>query len=127
MGLVELYQSYSEINRDYMTFIEETVSTDFKNNQPEEILQLLTQAKKGFEELMAASNEIELREADETNFKDLKYLLVDALFLAIDLLDFYKAGEEGTFKMRLLNHLKKKRRAQMFNEANKMGSPIKQM
>lgn len=46
MGLVELYQSYSEINRDYMTFIEETVSIDFKNNQPEEILQLLTQAKK---------------------------------------------------------------------------------
>ena len=127
MGLVELYQSYSEINRDYMTFIEETVSTDFKNNQPEEILQLLTQAKKGFEELMAASNEIELREADETNFKDLKYLLVDALFLAIDLLDFYKAGEEGRFKMRVLNHLNKKRRAEMFNEANQMGCPIKQM
>ncbi len=125
MGLVELYQSYSEINRDYMTFIEETVSTDFKNNQPEEILQLLTQAKKGFEELMAASNEIELREADETNFKDLKYLLVDALFLAIDLLDFYKVGEEGRFKMRVLNHLNKKRRAEMFNEANQMGCPIK--
>ncbi|QEH67564.1 hypothetical protein [Cellulosilyticum sp. WCF-2] len=125
MGLVELYQSYSEINRDYMTFIEETVSTDFKNNQPEEILQLLTQAKKGFEELIAASNEIELREADETNFKDLKYLLVDALFLAIDLLDFYKVGEEGRFKMRVLNHLNKKRRAEMFNEANQMGCPIK--
>ena len=125
MGLVELYQSYSEINRDYMTFIEETVSTDFKNNQPEEILQLLTQAKKGFEELMAASNEIELREADETNFKDLKYLLVDALFLAIDLLDFYKEGEEGRFKMRVLNHLNKKRRAEMFNEANQMSCPIK--
>ena len=110
-----------------MTFIEETVSTDFKNNQPEEILQLLTQAKKGFEELIAASNEIELREADETNFKDLKYLLVDALFLAIDLLDFYKVGEEGRFKMRVLNHLNKKRRAEMFNEANQMGCPIKQM
>lgn len=125
MELVELYQSYSEINKDYMTFIEEAVNSDFKNSLPEEILLRLTKAKESFEELMAASNELKPKEEDETNFKDLKYLLVDTLFLAIDLLAFYKAGEEGRFKMRVLNYLNKKRRAEMFNEANQMGCPIK--
>lgn len=127
MELVELYQSYSEVNKDYMAFIEETVNADFKNSEQEAILQTLVKAKESFEELMAASNELNPREDDETNFKDLKYLLVDTLFLAIDLLDFYKAGEEGRFKMRVLNHLNKKRRAEMFGENNQMGCRVNPM
>lgn len=127
MELVRLYQSYSEINKAYMTFIEETVNADFKNKDKEVILQTLVEVKGQLEELMTASNEINPSEADEVNFKDLKYLLVDTLFLAIDLLDFYKAGEEGRFKMRVLNHLNKKRRAEMFGEDTQMGCRVNPM
>ena len=83
-----------------------------------EELNLFQYAKKKFEDFMEQSGVIEVEEEQEANYKDLRYLVMDILFLANDLAHFYKCDELGRFKMRALNYFNKRRRADMFGSAN---------
>ena len=47
------------------------------------------------------------------NLNELKYLIVDTLFLTFDLNNFYKLKEFERFKMRFANYVNKRRRDEM--------------
>nr|WP_303244360.1 hypothetical protein [uncultured Cellulosilyticum sp.] len=116
MNLIEIYEQYVDINNDYAAWIEALVNEDFQNDAPPLIKIRLQDTKEQFEKLMEACSNLEVSAEDEENFKDLRYLLMDSVFLAGDLLAFYNVEELGRFKMRVLNYLNKKRRADIFGE-----------
>lgn len=116
MNLLEVYQQYVDINNEYSGWIEALVNEDFQNDAAPIIRVRLQDSKEQFEKLMEACSNLEVGTEEEENFKDLRYLLMDSIFLAGDLLAFYNADELGRFKMRVLNYLNKKRRADMFGE-----------
>lgn len=116
MELVNYYTQYTTTYGEYMTYVEHLVETDFKECTEVELAAHLKRVKETFETLMMQISALEVEEAQEENFKDLKYLVMDALFLAGDLEQFYKYQEIGRFKMRVLNALNKKRRAEAFGK-----------
>lgn len=122
MQLLEIYEEYKEESKNYIEWIEELVQQDFEEYTVEEINLKLEYAKKQFEVFMEESGKIEVPEGQETNYQDLRYLLMDTLFLAVDLEHFYKCGEQGRFKMRALNYFNKRRRADMVGSLNGGGS-----
>ena len=115
MEIVRLYEAYTEESTAYLDFIEQLVSTDFALLSSEVILDSLKTAKIKFEKLMEQASQLEVAPDQEENLKDLKYLIMDHLFLARDLACFYEINELGRFKMRALNAINKKRRAEVFN------------
>lgn len=114
MQLLELYEQYKEMNKKYTEWLEELVDQDFEGYPAEEILLKLEVARNDFETMVEKSNELEIESEQEANYKDLRYLVTDALFLSTDLAHFYKYEELGRFKMRVLNYLNKKRRVDVF-------------
>ena len=123
MELVNSYARYTEEYNAYLAFVEQLVETDFANCVEAEVTSQLTKTKEVLETLMEKVSAFEVSEAQQENLKDLKYLVMDALFFASDLANFYKHQELGRFKMRVLNALNKKRRAELFgNEATGSGS-----
>lgn len=118
MQLVEIYEKYKEESKNYIEWIEELVEQDFEGYTQEEINSKLEYAKNQFEAFMEDSGKIEVSEDQEANYQDLRYLVMDTLFLAVDLEHFYKFGEQGRFKMRALNYLNKRKRADMFGDPN---------
>lgn len=116
MNLLEIYESYTAINNEYAAWIEALVNEDFQNDAEPIIRIRLQDTKEQFQKLMEACSTLEVDAENEENFKDLRYLVMDSLFLAGDLEAYFKVGELGRFKMRVLNYLNKKRRADMFGE-----------
>ena len=123
MELVNSYACYREEYNAYLKLVEQLVETDLSNCVEAEVTSRLSKTKETFETLIEKVSNMEVSEAEEENLKDLKYLIMDALFLASDLDNFYKHKELGRFKMRVLNALNKKRRAELFgNEIAGSGS-----
>lgn len=123
MELVNSYAYYTEEYNAYLKLVEQFVETDFANCVEAEVTSKLANAKETFEGLMEKVSALEVEETQQENLKDLKYLIMDALFFASDLDNFYKHKELGRFKMRVLNALNKKRRAELFgNETMGSGS-----
>lgn len=121
-----IYRSYIEENIEYTNWLEKLANEDFKNDAPPIIKMRLKEARENFEQLMEKCNELEVASEDEDNLKDLKYLLIDSLFLAMDLQGFFEVGELGRFKMRVLNYLNKKRRAEVFGELSQVNCRVNQ-
>lgn len=123
MELVNSYAYYTEEYNAYLKLVEQFVEMDFANCVEAEVTSKLANAKETFEGLMEKVSALEVEETQQENLKDLKYLIMDALFFASDLDNFYKHKELGRFKMRVLNALNKKRRAELFgNETIGSGS-----
>lgn len=116
MNLVEIYEAYRVVSVEYIEWLEIVVQSDFQNDAEPIIRLRLIDTKKQFEEWMEQCNELEVEEKDETNLKDLRYLILDSLFLAADLVRFFETDDLGRFKMRVLNYLNKKRRVELFGE-----------
>ena len=74
----------------------------------------LVKAKDKFQELMSEVDEIETEEEDGLFVKDVKYGIVDGLFLAIDLYNFYYTKQLERFKMRGVNYIRKGRVTSFF-------------
>ncbi|MGL4107341.1 hypothetical protein [Clostridium sp. LP20] len=109
MTLESTYEEFKGLNSEYISFIEELLESNFTNYSEEEIVEKLTNGKIVFETLKVKSDNIEIEDKDKENLMDLKYLIIDGLFLAIDLLNFYKLKEMERFKMRIVNYVRKKR------------------
>lgn len=116
MDLLEIYAAYKAENTDYIEWLETLVNESFENDAPPIIRMRLIDTKACFSKLMEQCATLEVSSEEETNLKDLKYLLMDSLFLASDLVRFYETEDLGRFKMRVLNYLTKKRRAELFEQ-----------
>ncbi|MGL6174647.1 MAG: hypothetical protein ACRC1P_08585 [Cellulosilyticaceae bacterium] len=113
MELIQIYEAYNELNKDYIQILEEITSQP-EHEKQEAVLVKLKAIKAQLEELMNQSSELVLDQENEQNLKDLRYLITDNFFLAVDLVHFYEHNEIGRFKMRVVNYLNKKRRHEFF-------------
>lgn len=110
MSLVKIYEEYNIVNEEYLNFANE-IALEGLDNFNNETLERLSVYKEKFGNLMERINEEDLSEEDETNIRDLKYLILDGIFLSSDLAGFYSINEKERFKMRLANYINKMRRA----------------
>ena len=102
MELVNIYDEYREVNKNYVDFIEELVNKNFEGFSEDFVMGNLVKA-----------DDLQVEEENKDNLKDLKYLIVDTLFLTFDLNNFYKLKEFERFKMRFANYVNKRRRDEM--------------
>lgn len=111
MELVQIYESYKKMNlrlEEYLrNWAENQVEIEVKNLQ-----EMLNGIKEELERLLdSVTDQIEKSE-EEQNIKDLKYLMMDTMFLIMDLLHMSSYNEMGRCKMRAINYLGKRRRAE---------------
>jgi len=114
MSLLSIYDEYIKVNKAYVEFINEIVNNNFNGYSQEEIMTILVDGKNKFEELRSKTDKEEVLDEDDVNLKDLKYLVIDGLFLSIDLFNFYNCKEIERFKMRAINYIRKRRVADFF-------------
>lgn len=121
MSLIDNYEEYIRVNNEYVNFIEELVNKNLGECNEEYIIETLIKVQHDFESIKIRIDveESEVEEKDLENLKDLKYLIMDALFISADLVAFYKYNQPERFKMRAVNYINKKRRAEMFKEDKK--------
>lgn len=112
--LSEIFNKYVEINSEYVKYINDIVNNNFVGYLEEEIMNKLVEGKKNFEELMSQIDKCENEEEKGLFLKDVKYSIVDGLFLTIDLYNFYNSKELERFKMRAVNYIRKGRVTSFF-------------
>lgn len=117
MSLINNYEEYNKINNDYVNFIEGLVNSDLGECSDNKIIETLKGAQNKFESIKIRTDVDGIEESDKENLKDLKYLIMDALFISSDLVAFYKHKQPERFKMRAVNYINKKRRAEMFKDS----------
>jgi hypothetical protein len=117
MDLVTLYNEYKKYSQEYMSYISDLVDSDLGKCENEGILDKLKSYQVKFEDIKIKADVVEVDEANMQNLQDLKYLVMDVLFAALDLATFYSYKEVERFKMRATNIINKKRRSEMFNES----------
>lgn len=111
MDILEIYEEYKKLNKEYVKYNEALLETKFTDNKDESVVDTLKDFKEKFEELKIKSDELDDNN-DEVNLKDLQYLIVDAIFVSYDLINFYTGGHIERFKMRITNYINKMRRVE---------------
>lgn len=111
MSLVNIYEEYNIASKEYLNLVNNLADNNLEDFN-DKTLNKLESYKCKFEKIMEKASEEIVLEKDEVNLKDLKYLVLDNLFLASDLKYFYELKEVERFKMRLANYVNKKRRAE---------------
>lgn len=114
MSLNDIFNEYINVNGEYVKFVNEIIDKNFEGYGKEEIMNTLIQSKQKFEKLMEETNKIEVEEENGIFLKDVKYSVVDGLFLAIDLYNFYYSKQLERFKMRGVNYIRKGRVTSFF-------------
>lgn len=117
MSLVQNYEEYNKVNNKYLDFIEGLVNNNLGECDNENIKDTLLSAQNSFESIKIRIDVEGMEETDKENLNDLKYLIMDALFISADLVAFYKYKQPERFKMRATNYINKKRRAEMFKDS----------
>ena len=117
MDLATLYNEYKKYLNEYMLYIFELTESNLDGCKDQNILDKLKAYQIKFEDIKIKSDVIEVDEANKQNLQDLKYLVMDVLFAALDLTTFYSYKEEERFKMRAVNFVNKRKRAEIFNES----------
>lgn len=113
MELVNIYDEYIEVNKNYVDFIEELVNKNFEGFSEDFVMGNLETFQNSIGDLKVKADDLQVEEENKDNLKDLKYLIVDTLFLTFDLNNFYKLKEFERFKMRFANYVNKRRRYEM--------------
>lgn len=111
MDILEVYEEYKKLNKEYIEYNEALLETKFTDNKDESVVENLKAFKEKFEALKIKSDELDIKE-DDGNLKDLQYLIVDSIFVSYDLINFYVGGYIERFKMRITNYINKMRRVE---------------
>lgn len=117
MDLVSLYNEYMKISEQYMAYIFEISEQDLGNCENESVSDRLKSYQIKFEDMKIKADVLEVEQDQINNLQDLRYLIMDTLFASLDLTTFYAYKEVERFKMRAINFVNKKKRAEMFNES----------
>ena len=117
MDLATLYNEYKKYLDEYMSYIFELAGKNLDGCTDEAILDKLKAYQIKFEDIKIKVDVVEVDEENKQNLQDLKYLTMDVLFASLDLTTFYSYKEEERFKMRAVNFVNKRKRAEIFNES----------
>ncbi|WP_055069826.1 hypothetical protein [Clostridium massiliamazoniense] len=112
MTLLDIYERYKKVNNDYSKFIEKMVNKEVFDFESKDEFNLLEEYNMKIQQLKSSIESIE--STDSENIKDLNYLIVDLMFLSVDLMNFYNCREVERFKMRAINYINKQRRKEFF-------------
>lgn len=112
MTLLDAYEKYKKINNDYSRFIEIMINKEGFNFTDKEEVDLLEKYNIEIHQLKISIDNVE--STDDENLKDLNYLIMDLMFLSVDLINFYNYKEVERFKMRAVNYINKQRRKEFF-------------
>lgn len=115
MELITVYNTYSQTNKKLIEWLDKQVAIDFDDNQ-EVIADYLKNIKVTLENLLQQTESMEVEETYKKDLKDLQYLVADTLFLTDDLRSYYQYKEIGRLKMRAINYMNKRRRAELFGQ-----------
>lgn len=115
MELVEIYNEYKNLNDTLQAFLEKFIEPE-ASMEAEQLKEIFEETKSGIEHLLDASADITIPSEHEEDFKDLKYLMTDTLFLLMDLANFCTYNEIGRCKMRAINYLGKRKRVEVFGQ-----------
>ncbi|WP_196001386.1 hypothetical protein [Clostridium sp. 1001271B_151109_B4] len=111
MSLIRTYEKFTNIDTEFIAFIEKAIKDDFQSFTEEQMKMNLKIALKNYENLKFESDEINAKDDEEkNNLNDLKYLIMSGLFLVSDLQHFYSLNEYERFKMRGINYINNSRR-----------------
>lgn len=115
MSLINTYEKFTNINTEFIAFIEKAIKDDFQSFTEEQMKMNLQIALKNYESLKFESDEIvATNDEEKNNLNDLKYLIMSGLFLVSDLKHFYSLNEYERFKMRGINYINNSRRGKAF-------------
>lgn len=117
MDLLNVYENYKDFNKNFVNFINNIIINNFSNTNKTDILNKLIEGRDFFSDLKKQCETINIESKDIDNLKDLQYLVVDGLFLTIDLINFYNLEEYDRFKMRASNYINKDRLSNMFKQS----------
>lgn len=117
MDLVKVYDEYKRISNIYMDYVFELAGSDLGDCSDEKVLEKLKEYQRMLEDMKIKADVLEVDETNANNLQDLKYLIMDALFASLDLTTFYSYKEVERFKMRAVNFVNKRKRAELFNES----------
>ncbi|EKY23554.1 hypothetical protein [Clostridium celatum] len=115
MSLLNTYEKFKKVNDDFISFIDKLVINNFESFTEEEIIENLKSALGKFEALKFESDEITVTDEENNNLRDLKYLIMNGLFLVSDLNHFYNLKELERFKMRAVNYINHNRNKKILN------------
>lgn len=111
MSLESIYEEYNNSRKEYIKLVEDLANNNLSDFN-DETLKFLKGYKEKFGVLMEKASEIEINNENAINLKDLKYLILDTIFLSSDLMYFYELKEVERFKMRVINFINKQRRVE---------------
>lgn len=117
MEFIKIYEEYNIINSEYMEYINTLVNSNIEGCNNDGVKDRLLGFQNKLEFLKIRADVEVVEEKDINNLNDLKYLLMDSLFASCDLVNFYNRNEPERFKMRALNYINKRKRAEIFNES----------
>lgn len=112
--MLNTYEKFSMLNNDLIKYLNELITNNFKNLNNEDIIVDLERILHDIEVLKFKSDEISVHNMDIDKVNDLRYSIMNSLFLISDLLHFYKLNEIERFKMRIVNYINHSSKPQIF-------------
>lgn len=112
--MLNTYEQFSILNNELITYLNELISDDLKEKNSDEIINKLNRILNDIEELKFKSDEIFSVGMELYKVNNLRYSIMNSLFLISDLLHFYKLNEVERFKMRAVNYINHNSRPQVF-------------
>lgn len=112
MELVQVYEDYKKLHTKLQTYLEAFINEEELKDK-ERFKETLTSVQTQVEELLHQATQVNETSENEQDIKDLNYLMTDTLFLMMDLKHFANHDEIGRCRMRMINYLGKRQRAQL--------------
>ena len=112
--MLNTYEKFSMLNNDLIKYLNELITNNFKNLNNEDIIVDLERILHDIEVLKFESDKISISNMDSDKVNNLRYSIMNSLFLISDLLHFYKLNEIERFKMRIVNYINHSSKPQIF-------------
>lgn len=112
--ILSIYKQFTTLNNELMTYLNELISGDLKSK--DNVISRLNDILNNIEEVKYKSDNIMELESDMDKVNNLRYSIMNSLFLLSDLLHFYKINEVDRFKMRAVNYINHNSKLQLSKE-----------
>ena len=112
--MLNTYEKFSMLNNDLIKYLNELITNNLKDLKDGDIAVNLERILHDIEVLKFESDKISISNMDSDKVNNLRYSIMNSLFLISDLLHFYKLNEIERFKMRAVNYINHSSKPQIF-------------
>lgn len=111
-----MYKEFLEIKTEIIALIEKISNSDMKDCSDDNVINSLIGEKNKLEFMKIKVDDVEIIESNMEMVNHLKMSIMDALFLLVDLINFYHSASVERFKMRVYNYVNKDRMERFIKE-----------